>query len=426
MIRKLLKTDIFKNVAILVTGTALAQIILISFQLILRRVYSVEEFGVFGLYMSILGVWVIVSTMRYELAVVLPEKDEDAENLAVGTGILAGFFCIICLILIITCKSLIIKYLEFPESHYYWLYFLPFSAFLFSSYQAINYYLIRKKRFRASSMNRVARRVSEGIVMTATGNAGKKTGLVLGDLTGNFVNILSGIYQAKRAGFSFRNVRFYSIRQILKRYLNFPKFQAIPAILNTVSMLLPIVFVNKFFGEETLGYFDFSRQLLLLPLALISLSVSQALLKEVSDRKKNRENLTRYMLNLSLVLAVIIVPVIVVIVLWAPWLFSLVFSDVWRTSGDYSRILVFAFSIQFIVSPVSIMLTALEKLKIAALWQVLYFIAIAALYFLKGSDIEEFIIFYTIINLVAYFVYWLLIIGVANNYDRKLSKTMDK
>ncbi|MBQ2542370.1 MAG: oligosaccharide flippase family protein, partial [Bacteroidales bacterium] len=99
-IRKLLNNRILKNVTLLVSGTAIAQIILMLFQLVLRRLYSPEVFGAFSVYMSIVGILVILSTMRYELAVVLPKEDRKASGLVAG-GILISL-AINILVLIIT------------------------------------------------------------------------------------------------------------------------------------------------------------------------------------------------------------------------------------------------------------------------------------------------------------------------------------
>jgi O-antigen/teichoic acid export membrane protein len=65
------------------TGTTIAQAIPIAISPILTRLYSPDDFGIFALYMSITSITGVVSTGRYELAVMLPKKDEDAMNIAV-------------------------------------------------------------------------------------------------------------------------------------------------------------------------------------------------------------------------------------------------------------------------------------------------------------------------------------------------------
>ena len=82
--------------------------------------------------------------------------------------------------------------------------------------------------------------------------------------------------------------------------------------------------------------------------------------------------------------------------------------------------------LQFVVSPVSIFFTAFEKLKVVAIWQIGYFILVSSLFFFKKYGIEDFIWIYTIINIFAYLVYWLLIYFVAKKNDRQISSGLIK
>ncbi len=418
-IRKLLNNRILKNVTLLVSGTAIAQIILMLFQLVLRRLYSPEVFGAFSVYMSIVGILVILSTMRYELAVVLPKEDRKASGLVAGGILISLAINILVLIITIIFKAYIIKWLDFPAEYGYWLYFVPLSTFLFSTYQFFNYWLTRNSAFKAISINKVSRRLSEGIVQTIFGAVKSASGLFTGDIVGNAANITAGFYQAKRKGFTFCNLSWRKIKASLKRYSSFPKYQTIPAVLNTASMLLPIFLINKFYSSETAGYFDLSRQMLIVPISFITASLSQVLLKELSDKVKNNAKLTPSILKTAMYLSIGIIPFMVVIMIWGEGLFSFFFSETWRVSGSYSAILAPAFAVQFIVSPLSISFTVLEKLKVLAAWQICYFGAVLALLSLSYLPITHFLAIYTGINIIAYTIYFLLIINCTRKYDKR-------
>ena len=419
-IRKLLNNRILKNVTLLVSGTAIAQVILMLFQLVLRRLYSPEVFGAFSVYMSIVGILVILSTMRYELAVVLPKEDRKASGLVAGGILISLTINILVLIVTIIFKTYIVRWLDFPEEYGYWLYFVPLSTFLFSTYQFFNYWLTRNSAFKAISINKVSRRLSEGIVQTIFGAIKSASGLFTGDIVGNAANITAGFYQAKRKGFTFRNLSFRKIRASLRRYSSFPKYQTIPAVLNTASMLLPVFLINKFYSSETAGFFDLSRQMLIVPISFITASLSQVLLKELSDRVKNNAKLTPSILKTAMYLTIGILPFMIVIMIWGEGLFSFFFSETWRVSGNYSAILAPAFAVQFIVSPLSISFTVLEKLKVLAAWQICYFGAVLALLALSHLPITYFLAIYTGINIVAYSIYFLLIINCTRNYDKRI------
>ena len=68
------------NVVTIVTGTAIAQIIVILATPVITRLYGPEAFGLFALFSSIISILVTVGCLRYELAIMLPKSDEDAAN----------------------------------------------------------------------------------------------------------------------------------------------------------------------------------------------------------------------------------------------------------------------------------------------------------------------------------------------------------
>ncbi len=75
MIRqKIRNSELFKNTSILVSGTALAQLIPILLQPILRRFYSPEVFGAYSVYLSLVGILYVLSSLRYEMAIPLPRN----------------------------------------------------------------------------------------------------------------------------------------------------------------------------------------------------------------------------------------------------------------------------------------------------------------------------------------------------------------
>ena len=74
------KSEFTKNIVTLMTGTAIAQAIPIAISPILTRIYKPEDFGVFALFLAISSILATVVNGRYELAIMLPKKDEDAIN----------------------------------------------------------------------------------------------------------------------------------------------------------------------------------------------------------------------------------------------------------------------------------------------------------------------------------------------------------
>ena len=83
------------NFAKLVGGTAGVQAIVFFTLPILTRMYSVSDFGLQALYMSIASLLIIVVTGRYELAILLPKDDEDSFSLIILVLVIAAIGCIV-------------------------------------------------------------------------------------------------------------------------------------------------------------------------------------------------------------------------------------------------------------------------------------------------------------------------------------------
>ena len=77
------KSEFGRNVLTLMTGTTIAQAIPIAISPILTRIYTPEDFGVFALYISISTIFAVIVTGRYELAIMLPKKNKDADRKSV-------------------------------------------------------------------------------------------------------------------------------------------------------------------------------------------------------------------------------------------------------------------------------------------------------------------------------------------------------
>ena len=113
-----------RNVLTLMTGTTIAQAIPIAISPILTRIYTPEDFGVFALYMSIASIIAVLATGRYELAIMLPKKDEDAVNIVALSIIIAFFVSLISFLIVFIFNTQITNLLGNPEISN-WLYFIP-------------------------------------------------------------------------------------------------------------------------------------------------------------------------------------------------------------------------------------------------------------------------------------------------------------
>lgn len=405
----------------LMGATILAQLVLVATQPFLRRVFSPEDFGAFGVITSLSIILIDISTFRYEMAVVLPRRDQHAIN--IFPIILAGalFTSLAILIILLIGNSHISKIVGLAETHKNWMFFLPISVFLLSVYKFFNNWLIRRKAFLSNSINRASRRIVEGSIQILFSLLAKPLGLLIGEAMGNLANNISGIFQAKKCGFDIREITLTRTRLMLKSYSDFPIYNSIPSLLNTASKLLPIVFISKNYTSYLAGQFDLVKLIFIVPVSLVGTAVSQVLLQKISESVQQKQRIMPVILSLITVLSVISVFSILIFRFYAEPFFVFFFGDNWIDAALFARIFVWSFAITFVVTPVSVVFAATNRIKTGSLWQFFYsvFVLVFLVFFDYQKGIHQFLIIYTTINVVLYSLYLALILRTAWLSDTK-------
>lgn len=417
----LLKSELIRNTSVLVSGTILAQLIYLLLQPLVRRLFPVEAFGIYSVYMSLIGIVAVLSTLRYDDAIVLPSKDKDSANLLFLSLVTAAGFNIILFIIIYFFFEKIPSLLNiptgFPGSI---LYLIPAGAFLLNAYQALNYWLIRKKKYTNVSINKLIRRSAEGGSQISFAFSGAKPGLIFSDIIGQVANVIASTIQAFRNGLSLKMVSIIKVRYVFKKYSEFPKYNLIPSFMSTYSFLMPPLIINKFFSAESAGLFDASKTLLSVPLALIASSLSNVLLQKTSERYNLKESIMSDLRSVLMLIIPICIAEIIIILLLGPWLFKVIFSPAYEISGVMSKILVWSFVLNFIIASFSALFYSLRKIRIYSIWQIFYFVAIISLFLFVKLEFIRFLEVYVMIEVISYLSLILIIIRMVRSYERRL------
>lgn len=417
----LFKSELFRNTSILISGTAVAQLIPILLQPILLRYFTPEIFGAYSLYQSLIGILIVISSLKYELAIILPKKDKEAAAVFFLALILNFIFNILLLIFIILWKSKILSYLNLSSAFSNYLYLVPVGTFFFSSYQSINYWLVRKKKFFPISLNKFIRRGFEGTAQLTFKFLKISYGLIYGDLIGQVANVLSGIFQGSKTGLSLRLFSWEKIKYVLKKYSEYPKFNIVPGFMSACSYLLPAIMINKFYSTENTGYFNISKLLLSIPLALIASSISNVLLQRVSEKDKSKLSIRKDLISILFFVILIALFEIAIIMFWAEDLFKIFLGNKWVFSGTISKTLVWAFSFNFIVSSFSSIFISLKKIKLLSAWQLLYFLSILSLFLFNNLSFNSFLKLYVLIEVLCSTIISVFMLYVVFNYEKMIS-----
>ena len=423
---QLLKSELLRSASVLITGTVIAQLISILLQPFLRRYFSPETFGTYSVYMSVVGIIAVLASLRYDDAIVLPKKDNESANILFVSLIFNFIFNLLLFLLILIWGKKIISFLNIPPGFPISILFLiPLSVFLYNTYQSFNYWLIRKKKYYSVSLNKLIRRGSEGISQIAFALFKNPKGLIISDIIGQSANVIITVIQGFKYGFSCKFISVRKLRYILKKYSDFPKYNLIPALMSTCSYFLPPIFINKFFSAENTGYFDLSKLLLSIPLALVASSFSNVLLQSIAEKFQKKQSIMGILKPVFYVVIFIIVVEILLIKLFGTELFIFIFGNNWEKSGEISKILVWSFSFNFFVSSFSSIYISMRKIKTYSIWQFFYFMFIVSLILFKNRSFENFLTIYVILEILSYVLITINMCYIVFHYELLVRKRMD-
>ena len=337
-LRKIWKNEFFKNVATLLSGTSFAQAFSVIIYVVLSRIYTEEDFGVFGLYMNFLNIVVIFSTARYDQAILLPKSDRDSMNLLGLSGIISIGVSLLLLVLVLPMNSVICRWLGSDEIST-WLYLLPLSTLLVAWFTILKIHANREKKYRLIAGANIGQSAGNsltklGLGFLVAGAAGLIIGVVIGQVLG-FVVFFVMLFPSMRMRFSW--LSFSEMKRLGKKYSLFPKFNMWQALINNLSAAFPVFIFSSFFSTIIAGYYTFGFMIIHRPIHLVVNAFYQVIFQRFVEKGHRKEPiLPELYLFIRRALQLMLLPFILMGI-FAPVIFAFVFGENWTEAGVYAR-----------------------------------------------------------------------------------------
>jgi len=337
-LRKIWKNEFFKNVATLISGTSFAQAFSVVIYVVLSRIYTEHDFGIFGLYMSILNIVVIFSTARYDQAILLPKSDRDSMNLLGLSGLISVGISLLLLLLVVLLNPMICQWLGSDEIST-WLYFIPFSTLLVAWFTLLKNHANRGKKYRLIAGANIGQSVGNsltkmGIGFFVAGAAGLIIGVVSGQLLGALV-FVAFLWPDLRKRIPW--IKLADMRRLGMTYSLFPRFNLWQALINNVSAAFPVLLLSSFFSTTIAGYYTFGFMVLHRPVHLLVTSFYQVFYQRFVEKTHKRESLLPELVLFYKKGAQVMLLPFILVGIFAPEIFSFVFGENWTEAGVYAR-----------------------------------------------------------------------------------------
>lgn len=408
-----------KNILILVGGRVLAQLLPILITPLLTRLYSPNDFGVFSVYLTIVAVLSMISNGRYCLAILLPEKDSDAQKLVAISSILSFLVSLIFMTGIMLKGEQIFALLNISILNEYKM-LLGLNILFVALYEAVYYYALRKKKYKLIIRNVLIQAVILISIRIIGGYRGfLESGLMVSYFVGYVVAYL-GILVSLR--FNFNNkIGYQEFRNLLSKYIKFPKFSLFADLLGNLANMAPNIGVNTIFGSESAGYLAISDKVLGSPIWFVTSSVGDVFKQEAAEQYRKEGSCEQIFKKTSRDLFLLgFIPFLLIFILVPPAIPFLLGSE-WLIVGDYIRIFSIMFFAKFVVSPISYVVYIVGKQNLNIVFQGLKFLAVI-IAFVVGfyvQDVEIALIVWSLLTTVSYVIIYVISQNLANGNDKE-------
>ncbi len=405
------KDEIWKDIAVMGSGTVFAQLINIISQPLLTRLFTPSMLGKYTAILSLATVIIPVASLKLDLLIISEQDDTEAQFITdtcvlVDIIVSATYFFIICILLLLPFESVFKKtgllVLFVPL-----IVFTNGIRFIFISYNN------RYKKYTIISKVAIIREFFRSIIQIFSGLFSFG---VIGLIFGYMISPLMGLRLQMREYIAKRKER---VHYSLHKFVEIITTKGI----NQIVYLVPAQFINSFavslitlsitalFDADILGYYSMGVRILDIPLLFITSNVSKVCYQRVCELRKKNEKVFPVISKVAVVLLFISCFGFGVLYIIAPKLAEVVFGEGYFVAGIYIRHLCIMYAFRMTATSFSGLFTVYNKQYFELILNMLLIVgAFFALWFCKQNlcSIETYL---KIINVIYFSVYTIMLAG---------------
>lgn len=361
--RRITESQLMRSAGLMAGAAVLGQLMMLATTPLLTRLYDPPDFGVFAIFSATMGLVLVISSLRYEMAIPLMRNDRSASDMLVSVLTINAATALVSLLAVVIWRYDIAELVGAPAVANY-LFLLPVGLLGAGSFRAFNLLALRQNRFVVVAQTKLVQSLSNVAFQVVAGLVGLGA---IGLITGHILGFSAGVARLARdavIGMTWPGpAALRRSASLLKGHDRFPRFDVPAALIDFLGAQLPNLVLAALFSPTVAGIYFLADRVLTAPMSIVSQAVSQALLAGARDSVANG-TLLRQTVRLVLGLAALVALPALVVVMAGELLFALVFDESWRQAGVYAAWLVPGFCVQFIYSSISTALTATQGQKV--------------------------------------------------------------
>ncbi|MEO9494310.1 MAG: oligosaccharide flippase family protein [Vibrio splendidus] len=348
----LLSNKLARNVIVLASGSALAQVVNFLASPIVTRLYGPEVFGTFGTFTSVISLLIHLVTLSMPLTIVL-EKTQDSAIRVASVCLRVCQVSLPVILLLTTLSSYGIESLNVFGGGYL-LMLLIVILIINCLVDIATYFCIRNDNFKVQSKSLLLKAVSISVCKICLG-------LVLPTLEMLVISLIVGTLAQlwliekhtpiKDILVKSFQAKYRDVNVVCSKYREIVIFRTGQNMLTGLNATLPLLFINWKYGSIYAGYYVLTKTIMYLPITIVGKAVHDVFYKNISSAvSKSQPVFRKLLLSTFLLLSLSVVPV-TILVLYGDFIFSYVFGGEWSKSGSYAVLLSPWFILNFINRP---------------------------------------------------------------------------
>lgn len=340
MIKSFIASEFRQNVAKILSANVVAQTVALLVYPFITRAYSPEEFGVFNVFMSICSVIFVLSTGRYESAIVQPKSSRDAAALFQVCLLITAVVSLISGVVVLLFEDTILNYFSLTSIGN-GLYLLPFLVLFYGLGTACVRWHNRFKQYGyIGRYTLVQSIVGNGMKVLFGWSGYTRLGLLFATSMGYLLSLLSVVLVKgkRRIGcflFFFDKSR---MKSVAGQYSEYPKYSLPHSFINMLSGNLPLLMLAPYFNEKLIGFYALSMAVGFRPVNLVSTSFNQVFFQRVVELYNSKKSIKPVFTGFLRKGLAVFLPVFLLLYFTLPPIVSWLFGSDWSETATLLQI----------------------------------------------------------------------------------------
>ncbi|PTB85085.1 hypothetical protein C9927_03580 [Pseudidiomarina aestuarii] len=338
----------------IISGSVLSQLIMLCALPFLTRLYTPEDFSILAFYVAALAPIIVISSLRYDVAIPIPDNSNDSDELLKLSIIITSLMSLISLIVIIILMTHGTKLHVISSS----LFVLPLGILFGGLFNIFQYYCIRNKEFGLISNVKVSQAIIAVIVQVVLA-------LIFGAhaeflIIGHSVFVGAGVIYllVKKHQVHPELLVIYDNLKLLKtakKYKDFPKYSTFDSLVNSLGTQLPIIIIGFLAGGSEIGFILLAMKLLGTPVSLISGAVGQVF---YSSAREHIQAGTLQSFSIKFLIPLLFASILMILLFssYSGLMIDLMLGSEWNRVAEIIELFVFWYAVQLVSSPFSMIM----------------------------------------------------------------------